>query len=365
MKFRLRIYSNVLCCFFGSLLIVGCALEMRSTESGDKKGNEVSIPDKDKQRGAHVFGRIDTTNLQFLSRDHIEWVTLVPWGFQESIDSPEVLHHRGDSARIRRRNEHWIRQIRAVRNAGFKVFVKPHIWMDTPPDGKWRSDIFPKGEDNWKQWQTTYRNFILRYARLAEEAGAEMFCVGTELTRLTLEKPSFWQDLIVEIREVYSGKLTYAANWYEEYEGIKFWEQLDYVGVQAYFPLSDHESPDMSEIVAGWNQHLPVLEKVSRQSGRPILFTELGYKSTSNSAMKPWEWMDYADMDEMKVSYETQSYCYKAFFNSVWSLPWFAGVHLWQYRQDHEAHAHELTHDFTPQGKPAQLEIGRGFSNGR
>lgn len=361
MKIRSVIYSKVLYCLFVSGVIVGCSLEQRSAESGEKTK---PIPDREKQRGAHVFGRIDTTNFQFLSRDQIEWVTLVPWGFQESIDSPEVLHHRGDSARIRRRNEHWVRQIKAFRNAGFKVFVKPHIWMDTPPEGKWRSDILPKGDAEWERWQSTYRNFILRYARLAEEAGAEMFCVGTELTRLTLEKPAYWQKLIVEVRTVFSGKLTYAANWYEEFEGIRFWEQLDYVGVQAYFPLADRESPDVSEIADGWNRHLPLLEKVHRLSGRPIVFTELGYKSTPNSAIKPWEWMDYAAADEMEVSFETQSNCYEAFYQVIWPQPWFAGVHLWQYRQDHEVHADEQIHDFTPQGKPAEEVIIRGFGRG-
>lgn len=346
-----------------SLFILSCSLEQRSAESRERNKSAIPVSSSHKQRGAHVFGRIDSIDFQFLTQDHIEWVTLVPWGFQESINSSEVLHHRGDSARMKRRNTYWLRQIKAVRKAGFKVFVKPHIWMDTPPEGKWRSDIFPSDDEKWEQWKKTYRTFIFRYARLAEEAGVEMFCVGTELTRLTIEKPDYWKDLISEVREIYSGEVTYAANWYQEYEAITFWNELDYIGIQAYFPLVDHENPDVDAIIKGWSQYIPVLEGMHEKYNRRILFTELGYKSTPNSAMKPWEWMDHAHADEMAVSYETQTHCYEAFFKMVWSQPWFAGVHLWQYRQDHEVHADELIHDFTPQGKPAEEVITKGFNN--
>ena len=109
------------------LFLISCSLEQRTHDSLDH--SQSPVPENDKQRGAHVFGRIDTTDFQFLKQDHIEWVTLVPWGFQQSFVSPEVRYHRGDSSRIRRRNEHWLRQIQAIRRAGFKVFVKPHIWM--------------------------------------------------------------------------------------------------------------------------------------------------------------------------------------------------------------------------------------------
>ncbi|MDW3193830.1 MAG: glycoside hydrolase TIM-barrel-like domain-containing protein [Cytophagales bacterium] len=357
MKSQTSNQRNVLYGLLLSLLTVACSLEQRSAESNPKV--EVSL--KDKQRGAHVFGRMDSTDFQFLAKDHVEWVTLVPYGYQEGIASSEVFHHRGDSARMQRRNERWLQQIKSTREAGYKVFVKPHIWMRTSADGKWRSDIYPADDESWEQWKLTYRHFILRYARLAEAAGAEMFCVGAELTRLTLEKPEYWRELITEVRTVFSGKLTYAANWYREFEGITFWDQLDYVGVQAYFPLCDHENPDVAKIAEGWKRHIPALEKIHLKSGRPVLFTELGYKSTPNSAQKPWEWMEYENMDEMKVSFETQSNCYRAFFQTIWPKHWFAGVHLWQYRSDFEALTKDLQFDFTPQGKPAEEVIKEGF----
>ncbi len=126
----------------------------------------------DKQKGAHVFGKFDSTDFQPLIQNNLEWVTLVSWGSQEDIDSPIVTHHYGDSLHMLQHDSSWIHRIELVRAAGFKVFVKPHVWINSPADGKWRSDIFPTSEENWALWKESYRNFIFRYAKIAEQANA-------------------------------------------------------------------------------------------------------------------------------------------------------------------------------------------------
>ena len=63
--------------------------------------------------------------------------------------------------------------------------------------------------------ETSYKDYILTYAKAAEELNAEMLCIGTELEQFVIERPNFWKKLIREIRNVYKGKLTYAANWDE------------------------------------------------------------------------------------------------------------------------------------------------------
>ena len=161
--------------------------------------------------------------------------------------------------------------------------------MHEASDGKWRSDIYPTTAEGMETWKASYRDFILRYAIIAEQANAEQFCIGTELTRISLEQPNFWIDLIKEVRTIYAGKITYAANWYEEFENITFWDKLDYVGVQAYFPLTKNKNPTVKEISNGWNQYFPTFKSIYKKFNRPILFTEMGYKSTAGSAVKPWE----------------------------------------------------------------------------
>ena len=357
----------------GLLLVLFAFTQWKSLRLSSKDQNSLSVASQPpilndstevdrKQKGAHIFTKFNPIDFQILTRNNIEWVTLVPWGFQDDHNSAKVNHHNGDSLQIQQSNASWLQQLEQVRSAGFKVFVKPHVWIDNPSDGKWRSDIFPSNDENWELWKSTYRDFILRYASLAEEGQAEMFCIGTEFSRLSVEKPNFWKALIQEVRNVYSGKITYAANWYQEYEDIHFWNKLDYIGIQAYFPLVKNEYPTVQQISDGWNKYLSDLSSVHKKYNRRIIFTEMGYKSTADSAIKPWEWMDDPYSTSKSYSYKTQENCYQAFFNTIWPKPWIAGVHIWNLRDDKlEEHPDKKNLDFTPIGKPAEKVIAKGF----
>jgi len=351
--------------FFGGicLLIIftNCKTENKAIDSHTSFLNSDFKALKDKHKGAHVFGNLDSVNLRQFSKNNIEWITIVAWADQEAHESPSVRHGRLDSASLKKSNADFLQQIKAAHQAGFKVFVKPHIWLFADNTDKWRSDIYPSNDQNWLSWKNSYRDFVLRYARIAEKGNVEMFCIGAELTRITLEKPDFWTGLIKEVREVYSGKITYAANWYKEYDKIDFWDQLDYIGIQAYFPLTKKENPSIREIELGWKKYVSELASLSTRTKKKILFTELGYKSTPDAAIRPWEWIDYEFERNKPLSVETQANCYQAFYNIVWHRDWFAGVHLWQMRSDFEKGRGKSDLDFTPQGKPAEEIITSGF----
>ena len=148
-----------------------------------------------------------------LIQNNVEWVTFVPFGNMETHISPEVRYFHPTRNTWQDIDTLWTRNIKLAHEAGRKVFFKPHIWIYDTKSGKWRSDIFPTNNENWESWKKTYRDFILLYARIAEKNNVELFCIGTELTRLALEKTFYWENLIQEIRSIYSGKITYAANW--------------------------------------------------------------------------------------------------------------------------------------------------------
>ncbi|MCP4439067.1 MAG: hypothetical protein GY810_09010 [Aureispira sp.] len=315
----------------------------------------------EKQKGAHVFGIFDTTNFEPLIQNNLEWITMVSWGFQENCNTPAVTHHNGDSVHIVKHDSIWVERLKMVRAAGFKVFLKPHLWIDAPAAGKWRSDIFPTNEENWKLWKESYTDFILRYAKVAEKAEVEMFCIGTEFSRLSTQKSKFWEKLIQDVRVVYSGKITYAANWYNEFEKITLWKELDFIGIQAYFPLVKNNNPSVGQLSKGWNRYIPSMQAVHEKYKRQILFTEMGYKSTASSAIKPWEWVENSsDLDKL-FSAKTQANCYKAFFETIWKREWFAGVHIWQMRGYPVKDSDYNNLDFTVQGKPAENIIAKGF----
>ncbi len=355
-------YPNIHRLFVFILLPIGLLYFIFATTNNKTTTLNDPLPVDSKQKGAHVFGILDSTNCHLLTRNNIEWVTFVTWGYQDDYDSPIVRHHNGDSTMIQKSDSSWRNHLAFVHSAGFKIFVKPHIWVSDPSDGKWRADIFPANEDNWKSWKKTYRDFILRYANLSQQANAEMFCIGTELSRLSVEKPVFWKELIREVRRIYSGKIVYAANWYNEFEKITFWEELDYIGIQAYFPLVKNKYPTVQQISKGWNTYLPSMESVHKKFNRQIVFTEMGYKSTADSAIEPWVWMEHSSSRNKAFSAETQANCYKAFFNTVWTKNWLAGVHIWQLRSDYtEKKNTGNNRNFTPLGKPAEKILSKGF----
>ncbi|MCH9650868.1 MAG: hypothetical protein K0U98_21770 [Deltaproteobacteria bacterium] len=180
---------------------------------------------------------------------------------------------------------------RAVRIAGdeqFQLFWKPHLayWGSF----EWRGEIsFGEDEAAWKRFFDDYRAFIVDQAAFAETHGISLFAVGVEL-EATTHREKEWRKIVQEVRRVYSGRITYAANW-DRLSRVSFWDAVDVIGVQAYFPLSDEQSPSLETLSLGWNRHLDQLEEFSRSLGKkPVLFTEIGYNSASNAAREPWSY---------------------------------------------------------------------------
>lgn len=311
-----------------------------------------------KQRGIHVFGRIDSVELRVLSANNVEWITLTPFLYQDKVNGrlAPLPTNREQSSR----DSIFINKIVRAHEAGFKVFLKPHIWL-TDPNGQWRSDIHPTG-NAWTEWSKNYREHLLHLATLAEKHHVELFCIGTELSELSTMRPKFWNGLIRDIRHRYSGPLTYAANWDMEYKNIGFWKELDFVGIQAYFPISNREDPDIGELQRKWKRHGYILKRMVDSLQRPILFTELGYKSTGDAARSPWRWLGFMERFTDKASLRTQAQAYQAFFDTIWKEHWFAGVHFWKWETGRSLLLLGRSHDFTPRDKPAQNIMATGFS---
>ncbi len=111
-------------------------------------------------------------------------------------------------------------------------------------------------------------------------------CVGVEYKK-TLHREANWRRIIRAVRRVYHGKLTYGANW-DSYEDVLFWDALDYIGIQAYFPLSEVPNPTAGDLTAGWDRVLVKLQTFGKKHQRKILFTELGYSRSTLAASQPW-----------------------------------------------------------------------------
>ena len=312
-----------------------------------------------KQRGIHFFGNSkDTLSYETLKTHNIEWITIVPFLSQENHDKPSfrTRSRQNDSTP---KYQRWRNLKQFSDTYGFKIMLKPHIWLSNTTNGVWRSNIKMSTQAEWDDWFTDYSAYILDYAALAEELNIELFCIGTELHTPAIEQPEQWRTLIKQVRNIYSGKLTYGANWDKEIIDIPFWEDLDFIGVQAYFPIAEHNNPDLEELEQGWKKHFKLLESLHQKYNKPILFTELGYKSTSDAGIKPWEWDTLGNRFYKKISKRTQALCYQAFFNTVWQQSWFEGVHLWEWQSRSRSNGNNNA--FTIQNKPALNVVAKGF----
>jgi len=276
---------------------------------------------------------------------------VIPFGWQRSVTEPG-LEYRPNNDRWYSEGDAGIRDLdRRADSLGMAVVVKPHVWVR----GALPSDVRFDAEEDWIAWEQDYRAMTMHYARLSADIEAPLFVIGTELAGPALERPEFWRRLIADVRSAYSGRLTYAANWWEEYEHVAFWDVLNFVGVQAYFPL------DSTDARGAWVDHLDDLERMSERLDRPLLFTEIGYRSVGYAAAEPWRWPERNETAEPRP--DLQAELYSAFFQQVWHRPWFAGAVVWKWRPgpvgDDRRGRDAL--DFTVRDKPAERIIAEWY----
>ena len=167
------------------------------------------------------------------------------------------------------------------------LFLKPHLgyWGAF----SWRGAInFGDNKEAWKRFYEGYEKFILLSAEVAEKQNIPLFAVGVETDHMTQDP--FWKDLIIKIRKIYSGALTFAANW-DTYTRVPFWEELDYIGIQAYFPMASSKSEPitMQSLKDRWAQHFQNIKRFADGFQKKVIFTEIGYSRGDLAAVEPWK----------------------------------------------------------------------------
>jgi hypothetical protein len=299
----------------------------------------------------------DSATLAHLHQLGVTHLTLISFGFQPTLNSPEI--RMNPDARWFSESDAGIRTLaRQIAPYGMKLILKPQLWVGR---GAWTADIAMPDEASWQQWENSYRTYILHYARLAQEVQAALLVVATELGNPVRQRPAFWRSLIADIRTYYQGPLTYAANWHADFAHVPFWDTLDYIGVQAYFPLSTETDPSLELLKKGWQPHADSVRVLHERTGKPVLLTEIGYRSVSYAAAEPWRWPSREETGTIPPDYALQARLYQAFFEQVWPEPWLAGMIVWKWHAGGRMGDGRLNLNFTPQGKPAEQVIARWF----
>jgi hypothetical protein len=325
--------------------------------------------------------------IQVNEPDHDAWVRALAQSKMNTV-AVTVYAKQGDwdSTNLWWEDEEpWvISETRAAKRAGLDVVLVLRVALDHAFERNkffWHGMIMPSSSDDLNEWFDRYGDYVLKWARIAEDEGIDVLAIGSELNSLTntvsvgalpaleeywsneekverenarvlehreaiegkqiwvrgnegyegiepylddraaahahwAEEVSFldatdpvarvnarrqliagrWTELIERVREVYRGPLTYAAN-FDQFESVSFWNELDLISINAYFPLRKRDLPDTvvgsrtSLFTTRWTNILQAVDALRIQQGVPdhrVLFTELGYTRRANSTIEPW-----------------------------------------------------------------------------
>jgi hypothetical protein len=198
------------------------------------------------------------------------------------------------------------------------------------------------------KWFDAYTQFAVHFAQMSEQNHLPYFIIGDQLTNVAVDSAhttakadpkgidhgvpgeSFptcagrrdcgWRHVVHALRSStyatfightsqqgasYTGKLIYAASWggapegvtQSEYDHIAWWDAVDYIGVDAFFPLTQNADVSVSDLVDAWNGKgldlqgqgniVSKLQQLSVNTQRTVLFTGAGYASVAGANSAP------------------------------------------------------------------------------
>ena len=316
---------------------------------GGRKGGSYNGPERQKGMSyaawaPGVYSAPDSDlSLVHLAETGANWISLIVTCYQNNLSSTRISATAGTPTDADL--THVIQQAHAL---GLKVMLKPHVDLWNDP-AHWRGEIGTafKSEAEWAIWFSSYRAFILHYADLGSAQGADQFCVGTELEG-TSGRAAEWRKIVAEVRAHYGGPLVYAANHSGEEIGISWWDAMDIIGIDAYYALASKNDPSLLELKAAWKPHVAAIATLAATWQKPVILTEIGYRSLDRAASHPWDWQV-----EGQIDLKEQADAYKAAFESVYNQPWFAGVFWWSWSPDPLEGGSE-DDGYSPHEKPAE-----------
>ena len=229
-----------------------------------------------------------------------------------------------------------------------RPFVELYDWVT------WRAYIQPTDID---AWFASLRTMLLHYAAIAEAHQVPLFVIGTEYESM-VGYTQQWRDSIAAVRQVYSGELTYAANW-DRLNQVQFFDDLDYIAIDFYGPAATTFTPT----VAGMrqtihNNFVNLIQPTYERFQKPVLIMEFGIQNVDGAARTPYQ--DFTAYNPVQDDAEQADY-YQAFLQAATDFAFIRRVAGWEYgiRQA----ASEQTISFKPAAaaRQALTTYGREF----
>lgn len=284
-----------------------------------------------------------------------EWVAITPFGrvadlTGRGVDLTFEAPFEVNRAAIRR-------AIDMAHARGLKVMLVPHLWVES---GGWRAEIDPKTDAGWAAWSKSYAVFVLAWAKVAEESHVELLSAGVELRSwVTSGRAPSFSAIVRDVRAVYKGLVTYSANW-DDVDQTVVLGDVDLIGINAFYPLASHERASLQELRDGGVTIREKVHALAETWRKPVLFTEIGYTTRPDPAIRPWEWPD--KMADVQIDEEAQATAYQALLAPLLDEPDFAGFFVWRLYADPDDVSQEAEWGFSPRGKVAELVVRDAFA---
>ena len=301
--------------------------------------------------GSPAFDR----SLQEAQEMGATWIALTPFGrvgdlaargIDPTFEAP-FARNRADVERA----------IAIAHARGLRVMLVPHLWVES---GEWRGLMNPGSDAAWARWAESYEGFLAGWARVAEASHAEMLSAGVELrTWVTTARAPSFERILRDVRRVYHGLVTYSANW-DDVDDTVILGSIDVIGVNAFYPLADAEGAPEAVLAAHGAAIRDRVHKLATTWAKPVLFTEIGYTTRPDPAVRPWEWPDA--MAAVVVDERAQAAAYRALIGPELDEPDFAGFFVWRLYADPDDTSQEAPWGFSPRGKLAEIVLRDAFT---
>ena len=183
-----------------------------------------------------------------LKISEINYIQLRFFLCQKSLESSEVKPYDENQDHI------LAFLIQRIHKSGKKVSLMPQLLVT---DKEYEANLKPQ---NKALWFASYSEALLHFAQLAETNKVELFSIGNEFTSMFLDgaNDTEWNEIIDSVEEIYHGKLTVKLNcWYKQTQfdnllKLSWFQKLDYLGVAAYFDLTDKMDPTEEDLKKAW-----------------------------------------------------------------------------------------------------------------
>ena len=288
-------------------------------------------------------------SLEKLAKMGSNAVAIVPYSYMRDPQNPShipIMQNAGTET-----DESVIHVHYEAKKLGMYTMLKPQIWLGR----SWPGDVAMNTESDWDKFFNNYYCWIRHYALLAEIHEMDALSLGVEFAKATVQRPDDWKLIARKIRKLYSGHLTYSANWGEEFEKFTFWDEFDYIGLNCYYPLSKSKEVSKKELKQTFAEISTKIEKIARRYKKPVVFTEIGFRSVDQTWENP-----HADPQGRQSNEEAQKMCYEVVFEGIEKADWCKGILWWKWPTDIGIRSTTQA-GFTPNTKKAEKTVEKWF----